>query len=255
MIYIHLVNTANTQGTLTKLRETFATHCLPEVVVSDHGTVFTSEEFKVFCQKNGVRHLMSAPYHPSTNGLVECAVQTFMLGMKKQVNSTIETKLCRFMLSYRTTPQASTGETPVQLCWDHTLRTHMDLLKPSVADKAETAQARQKFQHDQCSKSRSFEVRDAVQVRNYSGNQEWSYGTVVERTGPVSVKVKLHDGTVVRRHYDQLLKNRKPPVPASHGVLDEPEFQVQDVNQPAVPVVDLPRRYPIRNCGQPERYT
>ena len=131
----------------------------------------------------------------------------------------------------------------------------MDLLKPSVADRVETAQARQKFQHDRCSKSRSFEVGGAVQVRNYSGNQKWSYGTVVERTGLVSVKVKLHDDTVVRRHYHQLLVNRKPPVPGSHGVLDEPEFQSQDVNQPGVPVVDLPRRYPIRNCGPPERYT
>ena len=56
---IHLVNTANTQGTLTKLRETFATHGLPEVIVSDNGTVFTSEEFKVFCQKNGIRHYSS----------------------------------------------------------------------------------------------------------------------------------------------------------------------------------------------------
>ena len=73
----------------------------------------------------------------------------------------------------------------------------MDLLKPSVADKVETAQASQTFQHDQRSKPRSFEVGDAVQVPNYSGTQKWSYGTVVECTGPVSVKVKLHDGTVV----------------------------------------------------------
>ncbi len=33
-------------------------------------------------------------YHPSVNGLVERAVQTFKLGMKKQVSGTIETKLC-----------------------------------------------------------------------------------------------------------------------------------------------------------------
>ena len=85
--------------------------------------------------------LTSAPYCPSTNGLVQCAVQTFKLGMKKQANGTIETKLCRFLLSYRMTPPATTGE-----------KTHMDLLKPSVADKVETTQACQKFQHDQCSK-------------------------------------------------------------------------------------------------------
>ena len=61
----------------------------------------------------------------------------------------------------------------MQLRWARTQRTHMDLLKPSVADKVESAQARQKFQHDQRRKSRSFEVGDAVQVRTYSGNQNF----------------------------------------------------------------------------------
>ena len=135
------------------------------------------------------------------------------------------------------------------------MKSLLECLGHLIADKVEIAQAHQKFQHHQHSKSRSFEVRDAVQVCNYSGKQKWSYRTVVEHTGPVSVKVKLQDGTVVRRHHDQLLKNKKPPVPASHGVLDEPEFQSRDVNQLAIPIVDLPRQYPIRNCGQPEHYT
>ena len=30
-------------------------------------------------------------------------------------------------------------------------------------------------------------------------------GTIVEETGPVSVKVELEDGTVIRRHHDRLL--------------------------------------------------
>ena len=57
-----------------KLRTTFATHGLPEVLVSDNGSVFTSEDFKVFTRRNGIRHVTSAPYHPSSNGLVERAV-------------------------------------------------------------------------------------------------------------------------------------------------------------------------------------
>ena len=116
----------------------------------------------------------------------------------------------------------------------------MYLLKPSVAGKVETAQARQKFRHDQRSKSRSFEVGHAVEVRNYTGNEKWSYGTVVERTGPASVEVKLHYGTVVRRHYDQLLITRKPPVATTRGVLNEPEFQSTDTTELAAPVLDLP---------------
>ena len=63
---IHCVNNATTEITIAKLRSTFATHGLPEVIVSDNGAVFTSQEFKIFTQRNGIRHVTSAPYHPSS---------------------------------------------------------------------------------------------------------------------------------------------------------------------------------------------
>ena len=65
---VHCVNSATTETTIEKLRATFATHGLPEMIVSDNGSVFTSGEFKVFMQKNGIRHVTSALYHPSLNG-------------------------------------------------------------------------------------------------------------------------------------------------------------------------------------------
>jgi transposase InsO family protein len=74
---VHCVNTATTEITIAKLRSTFATHSLPEMIVSDNGTVFTSQEFKIFIQRNGIRHVTSALYHPSSNGLAERAVQSF----------------------------------------------------------------------------------------------------------------------------------------------------------------------------------
>ena len=54
----------------------FATHGLPETVVSDNGTAFTSAEFRTFLKKNGIKQITFAPYHPATNGLAERAVQT-----------------------------------------------------------------------------------------------------------------------------------------------------------------------------------
>ena len=41
---VHCVNTATTETTITELRATFATHGIPEVIVSDNGTAFTSHE-------------------------------------------------------------------------------------------------------------------------------------------------------------------------------------------------------------------
>ena len=42
---------------------------LPEHIVTDNGSQFTSEEFKTFLSKNDILHTTTAPGHPATNGL------------------------------------------------------------------------------------------------------------------------------------------------------------------------------------------
>ena len=55
------------------LHTSFSTHGLPEVIVSDNSTAFTSGQFKEFREQN----VTSVIYHPSSNGLVEKIVETF----------------------------------------------------------------------------------------------------------------------------------------------------------------------------------
>ena len=68
--------------------------------------VATSSDFTKFARRNQICHLRIAPYHPSFNGLAERAVQKFKLGMKKQTNGTLQTKLSCFLLQYTLTPNA-----------------------------------------------------------------------------------------------------------------------------------------------------
>ena len=60
--------------TIEELRTLFATHGIPEVLVTDNGTPFTSTEFSEFTRNNGIRHVRVSLYHASSNGLAERAV-------------------------------------------------------------------------------------------------------------------------------------------------------------------------------------
>lgn len=44
---------------------------------------FTSTEFKSFLSTNGIKQVVTAPYHPAANGLAEWAIQTFKYTVNK----------------------------------------------------------------------------------------------------------------------------------------------------------------------------
>ena len=60
--------------------------------------------------KNGIKHLASAPYHPTSNGLAERAVQTVKGALRKEASETsLERQLTQFLFRYRLTPHSTTG--------------------------------------------------------------------------------------------------------------------------------------------------
>ncbi|KAL7863395.1 hypothetical protein SRHO_G00123790 [Serrasalmus rhombeus] len=90
------------------LRKSFSQHGIPEMLVTDNGTCFTSSDFAEFMTRNGVHHVTTALYHTSSNGLAERAVQTFKELLKKTTEGSIETRVSRALFSYRITPQGTT---------------------------------------------------------------------------------------------------------------------------------------------------
>ena len=71
-----IVPSTSSEASIKVLRSVFATHGIPEHMVSDNGSGFTSEQFKLFTQQNGIKHSYTSPYQPSSNGLAERVVQT-----------------------------------------------------------------------------------------------------------------------------------------------------------------------------------
>ena len=66
-------------------------------------------------EANGIKHVTTAPYHPSSNGLVERAVQTVKRGLKCTEGNTMQHKLSNFLFKYRIIPHTTTGVSPAEL--------------------------------------------------------------------------------------------------------------------------------------------
>ena len=219
-IEVKAVTSSTSKTTITQLRSIFATHGLPEMLVTDNGTPFTSSEFQEFMKVNGIRHVRTAPYHPASNGLAERAVQTFKEGIKKCQGESIETRLSRFLYRYRNTPHTTTGTTPSELLLGRRVRTHLDLLKPNLTDRIQNKQQQQKTSHDVHTKERHFQAGNPVFVRNLplSSAPTWLPGKITAVHGPLTYIIQLEDGRHVRRHVDHIR-----PRDASHGSTSTPD--------------------------------
>lgn len=62
------------EKTIVDLKRILSTCGLPEWLVSDNRAQFTSEQ--QFLRENGIKHVLSASYHPSTNNEAKIFVQT-----------------------------------------------------------------------------------------------------------------------------------------------------------------------------------
>ena len=104
---------ATTTKPTAALRYVFSYFVLPEHLVTDNGTQFTSAEFQNFLRDNDIEHTLTAPGHPATNGLAERYVGEFKDKLSKigDTGESVQTKLDRFLLTCRSTP-TSLGKSP-----------------------------------------------------------------------------------------------------------------------------------------------
>lgn len=198
------VQNATAAATITAMRRMFATHGIPETIVSDNGTQFVSEEFTQFLTSNNIEHVQTAPKHPASNGLAERAVQTIKNGVKKITEGSLELKLQKVLMRYRITPQATTGKCPSELLYRRRIRSRLDQVRPNIARKVKIQQSGMTDRKNTRAKSRNFYVQDPVLAKNFAPGPTWLKGVVTEILNPAMCEVDLEDGRKIRRHNDQL---------------------------------------------------
>ena len=157
---------------MDSLRYIFTIHGISYFIVSDNGP---SPEFNTFCKLNGVKYLLIAPYHPSSNGAAERLVQTFKTSLKKIIEGKkvkeLNTILHRFLLTYRTetyrTPHCQTHTSPAELLFNRKLNTRFNFLKPTSTDTIASHVDNFCRFHCYSKNLRQFYPGDRVWIRDY----------------------------------------------------------------------------------------
>ena len=134
-------------------------------------------------------------------------------------------RISRFLFKYQVTPQATTGIAPAELLMGRRLRTHLDLLFPTIRERVRNNQWTQKENSDKLSRSRHFTPGHIVMGRNFMTGPKWVPGIVVECEGNSNMKMRLDDGRLWRRHVDHVVTAQ---------VVSERNLQ-DAVESPAVP--------------------
>ncbi|KMQ91016.1 hypothetical protein RF55_9167 [Lasius niger] len=170
-------------------------HGLPEVLVSDNATIFKSEEFTQFCQRNGIFQKFTAPGHPATNGLAERYVQILKKKLKAMEHEpgTITFKVENILYRFRATPLRC-SKSPSELYLNRQIRIKLDLLHPPhiVQNSIQKPNVRQ------------LSVEDKVQSRTYGGTQRWKLGTIMKKFGQLHYMIHLDKGYNIIGHINQL---------------------------------------------------
>lgn len=174
---VYFTKKQTTAFTISALRKTFSREGIPQVIVSDNGSPFTSHEMKEWLNSIGCYQVFTPPRHPQSNGQAESFVKTLKLAIEAMSPNSIdalEKATENLLLQYRNAVHSSTKHRPAELFKGRKLRNVGNL--------------------------------DTARVIFQKGNSlSPTNGIVLQQQGQrLLVLLDLEDGSIHRRHIDQV---------------------------------------------------
>ena len=112
------------------LCEVFSRTGIPDQILTDQGSVFTSKLVKQLCHILNIKHIKTSPYHPQSNGCLERWHSTLKATLRKRPEKYHDwDRLLKYILfACRAAPHANTGYSPFELVFGRQLRGPLDVV-------------------------------------------------------------------------------------------------------------------------------
>jgi len=206
------LNQQTSASVIKELKSLFCTHGIPEVIISDNGSQFSSENFREFGRSYGFTHITSSPRHPQGNGEAERAVRTIKEILKKNDDQYLA------LLTHHTTPLAN-GLSPSELLMGRKLRTTLPILPTKLVPgvkQSEMKHARENERKQRDNRQKHFRRRHRAKElpKLDPGDKVWirdmdREATVIGKEHERSYTVESDEGKL-RRNRSALVHLQKP---------------------------------------------
>lgn len=190
-VFIKPVKDTKTLSVIKVLQNIFQDFGVPERIISDRGSAFTSDKFKQFCKEKKIKHVLNAVSCPRANGQAERFNQTILRALATQ-NSRQDEKdwdsiVSKIQYGINNTLNATTEKTPSEALFGYRLRGEADSifkdalqetvnkevdlsdLRSEVGESIKLKQIKMKENHDaKTSPARVYKVNDLVKITKVS---------------------------------------------------------------------------------------
>lgn len=230
------MSTTNTSMVIKVLKKQFARFGIPNVLVSDGGPQFTSQEFKVFVNKWGIDHVTSSPHHQQANGKAESAVKNMKRMMMKTQRDKTDPYLA--LLEQRNTPRSDTGLSPSEMLFGRSTRSTLPEVPRRKAnneavDRRIKRQQVVKRYYDKSARHLKTLVPNQNIFYQHKPGEMWRKGKVMCQIGNSTYRLLSSDGGQYRRNRIHI---RPAPPNTSVHIADEimPRIEPQQVVLPDI---------------------
>ncbi|XP_038059532.1 uncharacterized protein K02A2.6-like [Patiria miniata] len=215
-----ILSSTTTDKIVDSLEEAFSRHGIPLTLKSDNGPQFRSQEFRDFCEENGISHVRVTAKWAQANGEVERQNDSIMkrIRITQAAGQDWRKELRKYVAKYRATEHPATRKTPAELLFNRKIRGKLPAFKPDdhtdleVRDHDAESKAKAKMYADtrRNTKYSDVQIGDQVLVRQEKTNKLSTPFipdpfTVVSKTGN-SVVVASPEGAQYSRNTSHVRK-------------------------------------------------
>ncbi|XP_038057353.1 uncharacterized protein LOC119728962 [Patiria miniata] len=139
-----------TERVAEALLEIFCRVGIPDEILTDRGSQFTSGVMKEVGRLLSIKQLVTSPYHPICNGLVERfngTLKTMLKRMCSEKPNDWDRYLPAVLFAYREAPQESLGFSPFELLYGRTVKGPLTILKELWSGEVEDEEVKTTYEY------------------------------------------------------------------------------------------------------------